>query len=193
MIAEPQLKEHYLSVEEFWALASSPEYAERNIELVEGVIVEMGHTGGEHAELMAELSGLLRDFVRPRRLGRIAAGDAAFVVQRNANRRDTVRGIDVAFVAMERAPEGLPKGVIPFAPDVAIEIVSPGNDAADMHKKVMQLLAAGTKLVLLVYPTSQTVVAHTSDGARTYTLDESIDFGDALPGFVLAVREVFAV
>lgn len=73
-----------------------------------------------------------------------------------------------------------------------IEVVSPHDDAGQLHLKITQYLRAGVRLIWVVYPLSQTVEVHTAQGARTYGMSDNLEGGDVLPGFVLAVTERFA-
>jgi Uma2 family endonuclease len=190
MIAEPL--EKYISAEEFMILANSREYADRNVELVDGVIVEMSKPGWKHGNIVAEFTRLLGNHVKPNKLGIVNSGDTAHVVGKKRSGRDTVRGIDIAFISQARIPAELPEGSVPFAPDLAIEVISPGNEAEDIHDKVLELLNAGCRLVLVLYPGSETIVAHTQQGARTYFPEDRLDFGDVLPGFSILVSDIFA-
>ena len=55
-------------------------------------------------------------------------------------------------------------------------------------------LAAGTPLVWVLYPRTQEIVVHTSDGlAYTLGVDDTLSAPDVLPGFSCAVAELFAV
>ena len=186
-------QQRFIDADAYWECIQQPEYAERLVELIEGEIVEMTKPGGRHGEITFEIGRLIGNFVREHQLGRVTAAETGFVLEKRADGRDSVRGIDVAFVRMERAPEGLPEKPVPFAPDLAIEVISPGNAAGDIHKKVLQLLNAGTSLVWIVYPETQTVVVETRDGAKTYTIDDTLDGGAVLPGFTLPVQAIFAV
>jgi Uma2 family endonuclease len=94
-------------------------------------------------------------------------------------------------VSAERLPEGLPEGFIPFAPDLAVEVASPNKSGDDIQDKVLDYLRYGTRAVWYFYPKSRTVNVHTKEGTRTLSEDEFLDGGDVLPGFLLAVRDVF--
>lgn len=61
-----------------------------------------------------------------------------------------------------------------------------------MYKvQVRQYLKYGTRMVVLVYPKSQTVVVYTPTGSMTLDIDDEFDGSDVLPGFKLAVRDIF--
>jgi Uma2 family endonuclease len=97
-------------------------------------------------------------------------------------------------VRAEHVPAyGLPEGFWPFAPNFAVEIVSPHSGMDEVHAKVRDFLAAGTPLVWVVYPRTSEVVVHTADGlARTYGEDDMLEFPEVLPGFSCKVAELFA-
>jgi Uma2 family endonuclease len=49
--------------------------------------------------------------------------------------------LDVSFVAAARVPDELPdSGYVPFAPDLAVEIVSPNDKAHEVQEKVTEYL-----------------------------------------------------
>jgi Uma2 family endonuclease len=187
------IRERYITAEEFELLARSPEYAEKRIELVEGIVVEISKAGGEHGVFTGNLFGHIWAFNRLPKLGWVTAAETGFVIAKRPDGRDSVRGLDIAFVRMERAPQGLPKGNVPFAPDLAVEVISPHNEAEDIHNKVLQLLRAGTEIIWIVYPESRTVVVHTKDGAKTLTEEDTLDGGAVLPGFTLPVKAIFEI
>ncbi|MEM6283822.1 MAG: Uma2 family endonuclease [Chloroflexota bacterium] len=191
MVAQSETR--FISAAAFYELAQEPAYADALVELDEGEIVVMPKPGGRHGEITMQIGRLIGNFVAEHQLGRVTAAETGYIVEQNPDGRDTVRGLDVGFVRMERAPDGLPEGLIPFAPDLAVEVISPGNEAADINKKVLQLLRAGTRLVWIVYPETKTVMVHTP--GTVALLDESgiLEGGDVLPGFKLAVTDAFAV
>jgi len=79
-----------------------------------------------------------------------------------------------------------------ITPDLAVEIVSPGESAEEVREKVRDYLTAGTPLVWLVYPRTREVVVHTPDGlARAYGDSAMLERFDTLPGFSCAVAELF--
>jgi Uma2 family endonuclease len=117
--------------------------------------------------------------------------ESGFVLHREP---DTVRGPDVFYVRAERIPaSGIPEAFWELAPDMAVEIVSPSDSAAEIRDKVRDYLTAGTRLVWVMYPRTQEVIVHTPDGlARTYSRDDVLGEFDILPGFTCAVAELCA-
>ena len=187
MLAEKQ----YISAEEFLELVDQPQYQDRRLELVEGEIVEMSLPGGEHGVITMRLSVKIANHVDANDLGWVTAAETGFALARNPAGRATVRGLDIAFISKAKAPNPLPRGWIEIPPDLAVEVISPGNSADDIHKKVRELLKAGTPLIWIVYAETRTVVVHTSASAVTYEESDTLSGGDVLPGFEVRVRDIF--
>ncbi|MBN1309831.1 MAG: Uma2 family endonuclease [Anaerolineae bacterium] len=158
------------------------------LELVKGEIQAMTPSGGRHGEVAIEIGAFIRTHVKSRQLGRVTGAETGYILSTDP---DTVRAPDVGFVSSTRAPGPLPESFIPYAPDLAVEVVSPHDTATKIHQKVVEYLRAGTQLVWVLYPESRTVAVHTSDGAHTLTEENTLDGGDVLPGFSVPVREIF--
>jgi len=103
----------------------------------------------------------------------------------------TVRQPDVAVVLGKRiAPED---GWMQGAPDIAIEVLSPGNSAEDMETKISQYLNAGAQLVWIVSPKAQHMRIYRADGTHTLLREADGLTGEpVLPGFSLPLSELFA-
>ena len=187
MVMERQL----ISAEDFLAIAARPEYDERSIELVDGEIIEMPKAGGLHGQITFLLSLKIGIHVVENGLGVVTAAETGFILERNPDGRDTVRALDIAFLSSASVPAVLPDHLLDVAPDLAVEVISPSNKVADMHRKIRQLLAAGTTLVWIVHPETHTVEVHTQSGATTLEVDDTLSGGDVLPGLEIPVREIF--
>jgi Uma2 family endonuclease len=158
-------------------------------ELLQGEVVRMAPAGAEHGGLAHELARLVGNFVAEHDLGRVYAAETGFILSRDP---DTVRAPDVAFVTKDRLPPRPIRGFFPGAPDLAVEVVSPTDRLADVHEKVNQWLAAGTRSVWVVDPVNRTLEVNRPDGSvtRLRQPDELRD-DPALPGFVLSMAELF--
>ncbi len=178
-----------MTAEEFWEL---PEQPGVRYELVKGVPVEVPGAGALHNLIAALVYRLIHEFARTRNLGLVFTDGLAYILGRNP---DTVRIPDASFVSRERIPEsGIPEGFWPGAPDLAVEIVSPNDRAEDVHDKVRDYLAAGARLVWVLWPKSRSLTVYTPDGqARELGPEQELDGGDVLPGFRVPVASLFAV
>jgi Uma2 family endonuclease len=161
----------------------------RLCELVDGVLVEKA-MGYIESMLAAALVAALRTFVLSRNLGLVTGADG--MVQLFAG---LVRIPDVAYVSWSRVPGGrVPREPVPLlAPDLAIEVLSAGNTDAEMDRKLAEYFGAGVRVVWLVDPRSRTIRVYSgTDAFETLGEERSLDGGQVLPGFALAVREIFA-
>jgi len=187
--AQPKLpqKKKVWTVQDLLALADD----ENRYELVRGELIMMTPAGARHGRLAIRLGAALANFVEDRALGGVYAAKTGFVLE---DEPQTVRAPDASFVRQERIPpEGEPKGFWTLAPDLAIEIVSPSETAQHIHEKVADYLRAGTRLIWLVYPDSQTVMEyHPPMEARRLTVEDDLDGGDVVPGFRYPLKRLFA-
>ena len=95
---------------------------------------------------------------------------------------DTVRGPDVAFISQSRLPEPEPVGYP--APDLVVEILSPGDRPGEVLGKVADWLSAGTRLVWVVDPERRLVRLYRADGTeQIVTADQALQGEDVVPGF----------
>jgi len=100
---------------------------------------------------------------------------------------------DVAFVALERL-RGLTHEEIQapaFAPTVAVEILSPGDDPRDVASKIDVYLRAGTALAIVVDPRARTVALHDAAGTTVSCAAQTLRHA-ALPGFELDLARLFS-
>src|SRR5689334_14061151 len=98
-------------------------------EIIEGELREMPPTGGEHGGIEVEASYRLRRWLEDHPIGRLFGGEVLCRLQRDP---EISRAADVAFVRGERLPEGrLPTGPIEGAPDLVVEVISPGDTAGE--------------------------------------------------------------
>jgi len=159
-------------------------------ELVKGELRKMSPAGLEHGAVIFNLTSLLGPHLRAHRLGQGFGAETGFKIFSNP---DTVRAPDIAFVRRGRIPEtGLPKDFWAAAPDLAVEVLSPGDAAREVDEKVEDCLAAGVLAVWVVNPKRRTVTIHRAQG-DVFTLAEGdeLDGGEVVPGFRCKVSEIF--
>lgn len=163
---------------------------DKKYELIEGDLKEMTPPGGMHGRIAAKMSSLLLNFVNSHDLGEVLV-EAGFKLASNP---DTVRGPDVSFLSGEKVPAGgLPEGYISGAPNLAVEIVSPGDTASEIQDKVQDYLKYGSQLVWVIYPRQQMVMVHYPDGtAQTRHQADTLDGETIIPGFSCPISDIFA-
>jgi Uma2 family endonuclease len=162
---------------------------DRLYELVDGILVEKA-MGFRESSLACVLIGCLRGFVAPRQLGTVVGESGMMRLFPGL-----VRIPDAAFVSWDHLPNRrLPREPIPtLAPDLAVEVLSESNTAAEMDRKLHDYFRAGTRLVWFVDPEKRTVTVYTApDRSTVLQADQTLDGGAVLPGFSLPLGQLFA-
>ena len=158
-------------------------------ELVDGVLVEKA-MGFNESDLALVLATYLVPWILQRNLGRFSGETGAMRLFPGI-----IRIPDFAFASWDRIPGRRRTGdaIAPFAPDLAVEVLSRGDTKKEMARKRREYFAAGTRLVWEVDPKKRIVAIYTSPDRPTI-LDATmtLDGGDVLPGFALPLADLFA-
>ena len=163
--------------------------SDQRCELIDGVLIEMSPTTPQHGIVEVTVCGIIDGFVRPRRLGRVMAGEVGFIIRRDP---DAVRAPDVAFVRRERLPDLPRTGFGEVPPDLVVEIVSPGDTPAEIQAKVRDWVEAGVPLQWWLYPETQAVrVVRSLQDREELGPGDTLNGGDVLPGFSCLVSALF--
>jgi len=159
-------------------------------ELIAGELRKMVPAGWKHGAVEGRLHSLLGHYVLEHRLGEVFGAETGFLLARDP---DTVRAPDVAFVGKQRFAAALPEEAFwPGAPDVAVEVVSPGDTQREIDEKVKGWLDAGAALVWVVSPSWRTVTVYRSaSDIKTLTEKDDLEGGDVVPGFRCRVVDLF--
>jgi Uma2 family endonuclease len=165
-----------------------------NYELVDGKLVER-HMGMDSSEIAARIVLLIGLFLRSKSFARLFGADASYQCFPSAPTK--IRKPDVSVIRSERLADGrLPVGHCPLAPDLAVEVISPGDLAYEVEEKVAECLGAGVPLVWVVNPPTHTVRIHRPKASPRGPIaelsgDDEITGEDVLPGFSCKVSEFF--
>ena len=162
---------------------------DRLCELIDGILVEKVMASLESALAMA-LAHCIQVYLDTRNLGMVL-GEAGMLKISPGQ----VRIPDISFIRWERFPGGRPFDlpIFPLAPDLAIEIISKGNTADEMDRKLHDYFTAGVLLVWYIDPRTRDARAYTAADAWTAIgIDDSLLGGSVLPGFELPLRQLFA-
>jgi Uma2 family endonuclease len=161
---------------------------DRICELLDGILVQktMGYLESLLAGVLIEH---LRSFVKKKKLGIVLTPDGPVRLLSGQ-----IRVPDVCFIRWERLPgKKLPRvPILPVAPDLAVEILSPGNTHAEMERKLSDYFAAGVRLVWYIDPAARMARIYTAP-EKCSVLDDSqsLSGNEVLPGFQLALAELF--
>ena len=159
-------------------------------ELVKGEIIPQMPTGHEHGFIESLIVYFLTRFIRKRNLGRVVTGEVGIYVERDP---DTVRAADVAFISHDRYAQVQSAGFLDIAPELVVEIMSPSNTWSEVHEKLAEYFAAGVNIMWVVDPRLQQIhVFRALDDVSLLTKEDTLTGEGVLPGFELALSELFA-
>jgi Uma2 family endonuclease len=155
-------------------------------ELVDGEI-RMSPGGARHSQVGVKLAARLLAFVQERQLGFVFGSDVGYRLPGG-----NVRSPDASFVSAGRFPQDrVPDDFADLAPDLAVEVVSPGDRPRHVLDKVGEYLEAGTRLVWVIDPRRRKATAHRSlSDVRPLGPDDALDGEDVLPGFSCALASI---
>jgi Uma2 family endonuclease len=174
---------HLTTAEELGNLPDEP----LRHELIKGELLTMFLPKHEHMRVSTNLTMMLWQHAKANRLGEVFV-EGGYKLESDP---DTVLGPDVSFIAQGRltlSPEGYHDG----PPDLAVEVLSPGDRKGKVEYKLSLWLEFGTRSVWLVNPRKRTVEVcrPTSERELFHETDELVD--DTVPGFRVQVSEIFA-
>jgi Uma2 family endonuclease len=171
--------------EAFMALPDGHRY-----EIVHGELIDMGSAGAKHGYIAIILSSALFAVVMAQKLGALFDSSTAFKMK-NSNKRSP----DISFFAKERLQgmTELPTGFLEGAPDLAVEVLSPGNTVEEIHDKLVEYFENGTRLAWVIHPSEKYVLVYRSaqEPDRLLKSADSLDGEDVIPGFTLPVADLF--
>jgi Uma2 family endonuclease len=158
-------------------------------ELVRGDLRRMSPASFWHGAVALALGRLIANHVADHTLGIACGAETGFVLTRGP---DTVLAPDVAFVRSERLPTDSGRGYFEGAPDLAVEVASPGDTYVKVHGKAMTWISFGCRLVWVVEPKARRVTIYRADGSAQVLGSEAVLSGeDVLPGLAVRVGDLF--
>jgi Uma2 family endonuclease len=180
-----------VTADELDALPTYGPGGDRRYELIRGELKVMSPTKPLHGIVCARVAFHLTGFVMEHGLGEVFGAETGFLIETDP---DSLVGADAAFVSNERlaSVERFDK-FFPFAPDLAVEVLSPGNTVQEIDEKVAMFFAAGSRLVWVFNPKRRTAAVYRSPlDVRLLGEGDALDGGDVLPGFTLDLSKLFA-
>ena len=158
------------------------------LEYLEGVVSQKVSPKTRHSKLQAQFVERINGFARPQRLA-----EAYPELRLTFAGASTVP--DVSVLRWNRIPydeKGTLVDDLFLAPDIAIEIVSPGQSTNALIDRCLWYVSHGAQIALLSDPDDESVVAfRQGQEPRVQRGPERIDLDDVLPGFELVVDELF--
>lgn len=170
-------------------LAAERQPRKRLCELIEGVLVEKA-MGIRESSLAVFLAHMIHEFLGDDPSGIILGADGMI-----RTFPDQVRIPDVSFISWERLPnDEVPnQGISRIVPNLAVEVLSPGNTKAEIDRKLRDYFLAGVELAWVIDPKTQTAKSYTTpEDVQRIGKAGSLDGGSVLPGFRLPLKHLFA-
>ena len=159
-------------------------------ELVDGELVDMDGAP-KHGRITVKISRLVADHVDEADLPLDVGASTGFAMSEHI-----LRFADVHVTRRERMAQyneeagGWPR----FAPDVAIEVVSPSNTPAALARKTEEYFANGTQAAWIADPNPRTVaIRRPGTPEQTFGPDDILYGDPAIPHFSCPVADIFAV
>lgn len=155
-------------------------------EVVDGVLVEKTMGWLEWA-IALYLSHLIHEYRETNPLGEVLGADGPVRTGSSQTRIP-----DVSFIRQERlSADAYKKKVCPIPPDLAVEVLSEGNTAQEINRKLDEYFAGGTQLAWIIDPDHRTATIYT--GRHDHSeIDERgmLEGGAVLPGFSVLLAKV---
>lgn len=171
-----------------------PETGEARTELVEGRLVEMSPTSWEHDNIAWRFNQALSVYLYDHpELGECSLSQAGYRIRRGD---DTPLYVpDFAFTRAERLPPPGDPGQRDFlpAPDLVLEVISPGDGPKKVKEHIEGWLANGVQLLFVVYPEQRRVYVYHAGKSEPQVLSmhDTISGEEIVPGWRCPVRRLF--
>jgi Uma2 family endonuclease len=180
-----------LTAEEFYDFCHLPENRDRQLELERGEVVEVSRPGMPHGVVCANVVYLITQYARQRKRGYVCGNDTGVIWERGP---DTVKGPDVIYFDENRRFDELPAKYADHSPKLAVEVRSPNDRWAKLHRRAVQFLQGGTAAVWIIDVEERSVtVFRPNQFQQVFEEDEELTGGEELPDFRCRVAEFFAM
>ncbi len=162
----------------------------KRYELVKGELVERPFSKFQHSRVVSGLIRELGTYLQENPIGEIGA-TLGFILGRNP---DSLRGPDAFFMTNERVAAIDPNDWVEGAPDLAIEVLEPGDDRDEARTKFACFLANGCVIVWMIDLEDRSARIIDRYGKETVLgEDDALTAPDLLPGFSISLREAFDI
>lgn len=154
-------------------------------EYIEGELIPMVPTSGEHGDISSNVQWYLQTYVRANQLGRVYTSDTGFQIG------DRILIPDIAYISSARLPEER-QTAFAIPPDIAVEVISRSDTQSKVIQKALAYLEAGTRLVWVIEPIGKTVTVYRSEiEIELLNRNDTLTGEDVLEGFTCTVAQLF--
>lgn len=173
-----------MTSEEFVTLKVDDYSDHYRFELIEGELSVREPAAPPHGSALWNIVRILGNYVHDHKLGTLYLNDTNVYID-----PETIRAADVAFVSKEHLPLKDQRWLL--EPDLAIEMLSPGNRPGYMAKKLSHYLSVRTRLVWYIDPRRRQIDVYRADGSTEVLLPSSTLSGEnVIEGFSCPVWEI---
>lgn len=153
------IEKQHMSLDDLLALGE-----DARVEIVDWEPHKMTAAGVAHQIIAMNLLRILDKYVSEKQIGLILPdGTTYLMLSQTSGLKDSFVP-DVSFISLENIPEGFNiEKPHPGVPDLAVEIISPTDNAELIKKKVKTYLEKGTQQVWLVYPKTEQIEQYLHD------------------------------
>jgi Uma2 family endonuclease len=181
MLQQPKER---VTIEAFDEFIERSENADRNFEYIGGEVFEVV-SNSYSSEIAAIIIVYFGAFLLQHNIGRLTGADGGYII---AGERYIP---DAAFISYIKQPKPCREAYNPNPPDLVVEVLSPSNDDDKMRIKIANYLLVGV-IVWVVNPDTHEVEIYApGHKVKILTENDTLDGGNVLPGFILAVKDVF--
>lgn len=161
-------------------------------EYSDGEVIQKPMPTTRHSMLQGLLFTLLMTYLRAEKLG-IVVPEWQCIFGPAGRERAFVPDVGVALRASQRPESRGVAGHLYGPPDLAIEVLSPGQSSGEFADKLTFYLLHGVRLVWVFDPEQETVRTFApGQDPRLLSGEDVLDGGAVLPGFTLSIGELFA-
>lgn len=184
--AKPKL----LSLDDFLKLG-------KGIEIVDGEVLQKSASGMLHQLVSQNIYYSIDTYLNQFNFGVTFSTGLTYLMFSDTKGLKNSFVPDISFIRLENIlPMSDNTKPYPGIPDLAVEVISPGEDADDIQTKIRTYLEKGTEQVWLVYPTTKELHQYRRDEnpeIRIYRGSQTLDLADLFPGFELTTDQIFAI
>jgi Uma2 family endonuclease len=181
------IPEKHFTVEDFDQFVELPENDDRLLEYIGGEIVEVP-SNAYASKISSKISYFITAFTIQNNIDGHITGEAGGYMVSGERYAP-----DVAYTSALKQPELDKRGYNRIPPDLAVEVDFPSTTKSqyDLRIKIANYLAAGTVVWLFVPEVKHVEVYVPGQPVKIVGIDGTLDGGDVLPGFILAVKDIF--
>ena len=168
-----------------------------SFEIIKGEVIDKPPAGGLHQIVAGNIIRILSAYVYVKRAGYILPDQMTYLMHSDSKGLKNSFVPDVSFLSRENIPSDWDiEKPHPGVPDLAIEIIVPGDKACMILRKTRTYLNKGAQEVWLVFPGLKEIhqyKASMQDIIRVY-FDGNIDADDLFPGIDgLTIEAIFEI